>query len=357
MKIALLNLPVDNNYGGMLQRYALMQTLKSMGHDVVHLNMRFPSEYKTWKKRWLVGGKQILGLIIHPQRIRFFYRHPRGFLLKEPLVLDFYQHHIKHTKRIFNYEQLSKIINGYDVYLVGSDQVWRKRMTSAYGIGTYFFDFVPMESKSRIVAYGVSFGTDENELDEKDVDVLTDLYKRFNDVSVREYSALEMLDQYGWIAPKARFVLDPAFLLDKECYCRLIDSSATKALEGKLFCYILDKNYQKEQWISRFASDHSLMPFYISVSDDQPSVEQWLRSFRDAEYIVTDSYHGLVYSTLFNKPFFLFNNESRGNARFDSLISALYDGTDIDNPDWKVVNGNIDYYKGVSLGFLRNVLE
>lgn len=358
MKIALLNLPVDNNYGGHLQRYALMEVLKQMGCDVVHLNTRFPYEKQSKKKQIKFAVKRFLRYFLFKITKKEEVPEIRNlscFLNGDHITECFYNRYVKHTKRIYDKKDLTRYLD-FDMFLVGSDQVWRYKYTNhLYGIDTYFFDYLPKQLPR--IAYGVSFGTEDNELKEQDVFALAKLYEKFDAVSVRECSAIGLLEQYGWINPKANLVLDPTFLLDAKHYCRLIDSSRTKALEGNLFCYILDENCEKKELIDSFSSTHSMKPFYISITNNQSSIEQWLRCFRDAEYIITDSYHGLVFSTIFNKPFFLFRNRSRGDARFDSLIDVLYKGTDFENPDWKVVNSNVKHYKDASFEFLNNSLS
>lgn len=90
--------------------------------------------------------------------------------------------------------------------------------------------------------------------------------------------------------------------------------------------------------------------------DGNTSIEQWLRSFRDAQYIITDSYHGLVFSIIFNKPFTLIRNEKRGNARFDSLLKTLDISTD-NNINWTKVNSNIQTEREKALLFIKKSLS
>ena len=91
-----------------------------------------------------------------------------------------------------------------------------------------------------------------------------------------------------------------------------------------MFCYILDKNKEKEQLIQQKAEEFHLKPFEVGLKDEKPaSIEQWLRSFSDAEYVITDSYHGLLFSIIFEKPFYLIRNKFRGNARFDAVMRKL----------------------------------
>lgn len=323
MKIALLNLPVDNNYGGHLQRYALMKVLQEMGHDVTHLNLRFHYHLPWYKvpfsytKRIIL--KYVLGRDVRINQEKYSReQYEERCAITEP----FYQKYIKHTEPIYEFSDLRNY-QDFDAYLVGSDQVWRKKITNRY-LSSMFLDFLPKDCKAKRIAYGVSLGVADNELSVEEISKLSELYKRFDAVSVREDSALELFKQYGWNSPQAVQVLDPTLLLKKEDYQILIQNGATEPSRGNLFCYILDKNKEKEQIIQLKAEELHLMPFEVGLKDEKPAnIEQWLRSFADAEYVITDSYHGLLFSIIFEKNFYLIRNQFRGNARFDALLNKL----------------------------------
>lgn len=358
MKIALLNLQYDNNYGGNLQRYALMTVLQRMGHDVTHLNLRFNFITYPWHHQCYLILRRLLSRIFKRNGCAIFpeYRRQQEYMRSCAVTDVFYNKYIKHTKPIYSKKELQKY-QDFDAFIVGSDQVWRKTIAAIYGITTFFFDYLPVNNMTPRIAYGVSLGTGVNELNEEDLAVLTPLYRKFKAVSVREDSALKLFTDYVWDQPSAQQVLDPTLLLCKEDYSQLINQSQTDDLPGNLFCYILDMTDEKRELIRSVEKEKGLNSFVISLNNEQPSVEQWLRYFRDSEYIITDSFHGLVYSTIFNKPFLLINNEFRGNARLESLIRMLYCGTSIDNPNWLVVNENIEGWRNKSLVFLQNHLR
>lgn len=100
-----------------------------------------------------------------------------------------------------------------------------------------------------------------------------------------------------------------------------------------------------------------------------PPLEQWLRGFREAEFIITDSFHATVFSIIFNKPFVVYANKGRGAARFMSLLSLFgledrlifkskdLDGLTLNSIDYDRVNKKIDYLRSKSLVFLKNIFE
>lgn len=357
MRIALLNLPVDNNYGGNLQRYALMKVLQEMGHEVTHLNLRFnynPAPLYVQCYRIL---RRIASRVLKRSRCEIIPEIRRQQTYKRICAVTdvFYNKYVKHTKPIYSKKALQKLQN-YDVYMVGSDQVWRKSFAWCYDISTYFFDYLSIENDSLRIAYGVSLGTDIEEYNEKDLRILTPLFNKFKAVSVRERSALTLFKQYGWDVPTATLVLDPTLLLTKQNYIELIESTKTELSGGNLFCYILDMDEEKQTLIKKVEQEKGLTAFVTSLKK-QSSVEQWLRSFLDADYIITDSYHGLLFSTIFNKPFHLFYNPLRGNSRFDSVLQSLYSNTSIENPDWNIVNDNLLKWRQKSISYLYESLK
>lgn len=359
MKIALLNLQYDTNYGGHLQRYALMTVLQRMGHDVTHLNLRFNFNPAPWyKKPFRTVKRSLRNLLKGGETDIFLERNAQKRYEKACAVTDpFYNRYIKHTGVIDDKEQLCHEL-GYDAYLVGSDQVWRKSIADFYGIETYFFDFLPETISSRRVAYGVSLGTDENELTEDDLKVLTPLYKLFSAVSVREDSGLSLLKNYAWDNPVPSLVLDPTLLLTSTDYQEIINDGTTHPSEGNMFCYILDPTDDKKIIITDYEQSKGLTPFYASddLSHKLP-VQQWLRSFSDSEFVITDSFHGMVFSIIFNKPFKLIYNTFRGNARFDSLMRQLQIPANTEEINWEVVDNNLDKMRRVSVDFLATAFK
>lgn len=358
MKIALLNLQYDNNYGGNLQRYALIRILQQQGHDVTHLNLRYNFYNRPWYRLMLTFAKRIVKILLFQKNVVLFAeeRYKKRYEESCSATDVFYNKYIPHTNVIGSKKDLQQYTD-FDAFIVGSDQVWRKSIAKIYGIDTFFFDYMPKNIKTKRIAYGVSLGTDVNELNEEDLRRLSPLYKRFDSVSVREDSALSLFKQYGWTIPEAEWVLDPTLLLSKDDYVSLIKNCSTRPSDGNLFCYILDMTDDKAERISEVAKKKNLTPFSISL-DGKESIEQWLRSFADAEYVVTDSYHGLVFSIIFNKPFLLIRNQFRGYARFDAIFKACNiksdDGSDL---DWSNINNNLRKMQTFSKEWLsRNIV-
>ena len=131
-------------------------------------------------------------------------------------------------------------------------------------------------------------------------------------------------------------LLDPTMLLNKEDYIRLVEQEQIPSSEKKLMTYILDQSEEKQAIVRKISQTLSLSPNVVMPEKnfaqvgkkdiDQcvfPPVTDWLRGFMDAEYVVTDSFHGTVFSIIFNKPFVVMANRERGMARFTSLLKKF----------------------------------
>ena len=356
MKIALLNLPVDNNYGGHLQRYALMKVLHDMGHDVTHIFLKVHYTLPWYKYPYSYTKRFLNKYLFHKSiSIRQEYYRNQKYETSLAATLPFYNRYIKHTKPCYNLKDIIRETKGkFDTYIVGSDQVWRKDMTIQLGLENYFLKFAD-QGKKRI-AYSVSLGSDKLGCTKDEIQTLGILYRMFSAVSVRELSSLGVFEKAGWSEPSAKLTLDPVLLLDKSAYIDIInENNCHHETEGKCFCYILDFNDAVEKAISRIEEETNSAR-YIQKLSDNVSIPQWIANFYYAKHVVTDSYHGTVLSIIFCKPFVFLGNNRRGNTRIDSLFNEL--GVDKNNtvvPQWSIVYENLARLKEVSINYLKNI--
>lgn len=358
MNIALLNFPFDNNYGGNLQRYALMKVLEEMGHEVTHLYTCYAWSLPG-RNKYVTLAKCVFNRVIrrrnaslYPEYKTEYFNHKHSYVVKR-----FYDRYVKHTAPITPYDDF-RMYNNFDAYIVGSDQVWRRSMSGWFPYPRMFFDFVRDRTNVKRISYGVSFGNTTDELPDNEKNYIGELYKLFTATSVREDSGLALLSRYGWTSPQAIQVLDPTLLLSREHYIELIERGRTKQSEGNLFCYVLDKTPEIVSTINRIADEKHLKPFEVSLEyDNMVTVEQWLRSFLDAEYIVTDSYHGFVFSMIFHKPVKLTYNTRRGNERFESIMRLTGYNPENGTPDWEKLERIMNIERKKSKEFLINALK
>lgn len=217
------------------------------------------------------------------------------------------------------------------VFIVGSDQVWRCSYASySGGILHYFLDFVTERNIAKSISYAASFGTDEWEGTPEETERCRELLRQFKAVSVREFSGVRICKEVFGV--DAVQMPDPTLLASLEDYDRVITSEKTRVPKPPYFSsYVLDDSAEVSQLLDEVEKctglyHQRLMPkssahkrcdrFYCTVA-------QWLRYLRDCDAVVTDSFHGCVFSIIYNKPFVCLGNEGRGSARFDTLFQVF----------------------------------
>lgn len=318
MKIGILTLPFNNNYGGILQSYALQTFLKKRGHDVTVIDRRWEKQ-----RNGVVDGlKNIVKVISGISLYRLILNK-----LKSKEMTSFIYNRMSFTTKICSYIDFEKLRKySFDSLIVGSDQVWRFDYTKERRFN-YFLDFAK-SWKIKKIAYAASFGTDELNIDNKSKKNISDLLSCFDLVSVREQSGVQICNEQFHV--EAELMIDPTFLVSKEEYIKLA-KNATKNEYG-LLIYMLDFNKEKTDIIDFVSKEMDMKSFYIGLGpflkktmrkSVYPSIYNWLKGFENASFVVTDSFHGCVFSLIFNKPFLVVNNKERGMARFITLLSTF----------------------------------
>lgn len=375
MRIGIITLPLHTNYGGILQAFALQKVLTRLGHNATLIDQEYRVRLPI-RTRYLIYIKRAFLRYILGKNIDIFpditQNKPED--TKRRHTNSFIRQYIKRIP-IKNVQEIKE--GRVDCFVVGSDQIWRHTYNKYFpGVSNSFLNFAKDWNVKRI-AYAASFGTDDWEYNEEETELCGKLAQKFDNISVREKSAVMLCkDKFG---ADATHLLDPTMLLSTDDYKELFTSAKTPKSPGNLMCYILDPNNNSENLIRTIANKKSLNPFNTNsrVEDEsapieeriQPPVESWLRSFYDAEFIVTDSFHACVFSIIFNKPFIVLGNKGRGMARFISLLSifnleerlvetAQEAETIINNSiDWDTVNTTLNTWREKSYKFLQETLK
>lgn len=373
MKIGILTLSLHTNYGGILQAYALKTVLEKMGHEAwlidTDLNRVSPT-----RQIWRLAKETVSYLkgevsMINPKRVR----HKAYLKYTKPFI----DHHIpKITKKFTAEDELRKATDkyGFEAYVVGSDQIWNTKYFK--NIEVAFFSFLKEKNVIKL-SYAPSFGGDIWKYTEDQTRNCKELIKEFSGVSVREDVGIEFCKNH--LDSKATFVLDPTMLLTQEEYLQSL-SINKKSKKGGIFTYVLDASPDKKKLIEEVSNRKQLEIYQLDIMEGYDScplewrtkarVEDWIKSFYDAEFIITDSFHGTVFSILFNKPFFVLINYERGASRFKSIlnffnlshriISSQDDLTEekLDKEiDWVAVNRILESKRQESMDFLKNHLS
>lgn len=372
------------NHGGILQSYALQHLLEGWGHQVVKV------EQYSWQR--LRFSWHLVVVILKQCILRYILRKPIKILPERDIhkqefyprkyILPFISKYI-HTIEVKNLTQLDG--SQYDAVIVGSDQVWRREYARGYltdrsKADNLFLAFTKGWNCRRI-AYAASFGVDYWEYSDAETTVLQQLIRQFHAVSVREDSGVCLVHDYLDTTIPVEHVLDPTLLIPREDYIRLVHKAKTHKSQGNLLLYVLDQSENKLQFIHDFCTQRELTAFYVNnpISEDgsypleeriQVPIEQWLRGFIEAEFVLADSFHACVFSIIFEKPFLVFTNPERGNARLESLMKMFglsnriidtsnptLDITNIPEIDWQDVAKRKKLLQEKSINFLKNALE
>lgn len=307
-----------DNYGQTLQAYALQRAIESFGfapfliryiEDGIKrsifrkalsaLNPIFLFNYLRFKK---LNKEDYINNLNHGRDLRKF--------------LD---EHVTQASQIYSRKELITNPPYADIFITGSDQVWNKLDKS------YFLDFIDNKKK---IAYAASFGA--TRYNEKERQIIYDLLKSFDSITVREYTGKVMCEEMGLL--NIDVVPDPTILLERDTYMRLAKTISSD--KSYLLIYLLGNETDfKIRECYRFANEHNLDVKYIAgqrQSDKYPkiypSLEEWIGCIANAKYVITNSFHGTVMSAILNTQFIsipLTGKSSRMNSRIETLLNEL----------------------------------
>lgn len=359
MKVGILTLPLHSNFGYLMQAYALQTIIKELGHQPYTIYTK--EEPTPYSRRVTNAIKRIIKNILYNSDYTVFPYYPSSedYILKDKNTWDFIKKNLSLSPYL-NIETKEGIehVCDYDAYVVGSDQVWRREYSG--DIAFYFFDFLTKGQKR--MSYAASFGNSSPSYSPKLIDKCKRLLDEFDFITVRENDAVDICRTL--FSKEALQVLDPTLLLSKADYEKLIDEDVTETPKEKyIFSYILDKSPEKELFINELANKkhciiYNILPKRLEDVGKShieeciyPSISSWLSAFKNAEYIVTDSFHGTVFSILFNKDFSVFCNKKRGASRIESLLN------DLNLQDRMVVNNNNRFDRLIAYGTIEDLLQ
>ena len=359
-----------------MQAYALKSAIESLGHEVAVFDKNdkiwFPP---LWKAPFIYAKRSLLRALKGSKGPEVFreFRLKREFPIVSSKLAPFITSELA-PRMLDNYGQLKE--GEYDAFVVGSDQVWRP--SNFEPVQDAFLRFAKGWDVRR-VSYAASFGTSELEYEYFLLEECSALLGAFDAVSVREDSGVQLCDEW-FDCDNAVHVLDPVMLLDVEKYRKIAEKAAERKAKGKVATYILDPSKLKGHVIDfvvrctgKEVFDLSVYPKdrYLPLQERiAPSMYEWIAGFEDADFVVTDSFHGCVMSILFHKPFLVIGNSARGLSRVLSLLdifgleSRLVEGIDPDDDgegwlmemDWDSIDAILEQWRTKSMEFLSDAL-
>ena len=243
-------------------------------------------------------------------------------MVKDFFPMEFAKKHLDLTQECKTYTDLQKLNEKTDTFIVGSDQLWKSSIYKSHGGYIYHLNFVDGNKKK--IAYSVSFGDDKFDGDYEDTKLSQHYLNQFDAVSVRENNGVKILKETFNL--EGTQLLDPVFAITSEEWNEIANKENT--LGDYIAYYSLACGWYNDDipYIKDFVKYAETKLNLNSVSlriNKKYSVEQWLSYIKNSKFVITDSYHGVCFAIIYNKPFVFINTNRGGNDRFDTLFSKL----------------------------------
>lgn len=340
--IAIINFANGNNYGALLVGFAMQEILKTLGYSTKHINYITPE--------------------LRKKNTNNSYK-------------DFVKKYLELTREYYNYRDLINLNDEADIFISGSDQVWRhcadccfEQLSDNKNNGLYVLSYINDDKKK--IGYAASFGERNIPKDYEYANMMTYFLSRFDFISVRENFGKEICKKY--FKTDATQTLDPVLLGGRELTEKLAKHSNFQVPDEKYFAYyILDNNKNNRSILEHIEKNLNIKGISTGNENEFKSVEDFINIIKHSEFVVTDSFHGNILSIIYNKPYIAIRNLRRGQDRFTSLAEMLHlqsrlinninDIKKLDNQlldiDYNKVNLILETKRKESLLWLKNAIE
>lgn len=316
MKVGILTFHCAHNYGAVLQAYALQQYILSLGHTVEIIDIRpsFLSGYKRTMWRRCISLK-------HPiKSIKKIKDEMKIFKLRKKRW-DGFNDFI--NKRLILSERCNQVPETYDAYIVGSDQVWNLKTTKGI-FYPYFCDFQFSKNNKIYASYAASM--EITKLSKYEDDIIKSKLMKFDYIGVREKGMIPVLDAIG----KPIFhTLDPTLLADKTIWNEIILPQEKRNKYVLLYKVWNNINSRRiaHSIAEQLETDVIELVSWLDPSNRKnkfqaSSPEEFVTLIKNAEYVITDSFHGTAFSILFSKNFYCVNVND-GQSRMQELLHSI----------------------------------
>lgn len=369
------------NYGSQLQSYATTVELarRNIDFEVIRYKKKITPLLLVKSLPRLLNPVFINDRIIETSQKKMMLKlHPQ--LAQDNAVRNaafdkFSQSRFKKLSPVYyGYEQLKEQSKKYTAVMVGSDQLW-----SPSGITSNFYNLMFADDNTVKISYATSFGV--SQINPRYHKIYNTFLNRLNFISVRENSGKKIVEELS--SNKAEVVCDPVILLDAEQWLKEIPNKRLYD-EPYIFAYFLGKSAEYRDAVTKFAKQKDLkivtephMDSYNKADENfgdytpfDIGPAEFVNLIRNAEYVFTDSFHGSVFSMLYQKQFLVFNrysdnSSSSKNSRIDSfcknygLSDRRYNGNiaDVENKiNYEDVLGKVDEHRQKSKAFLDKAL-
>lgn len=353
------------NHGAALQEFALLAYLEQEGHAVKAINYQpdyLANSYKIFKVNSPKWENNFLKRLIY-----ITLKLPKNLSnLRRYKAFDtFNKKYIKETDTLYKTNSdIKKNLPDADAYICGIDQIWNTLFQNGKDLA-FYLNFVPKEKLK--ISYAASFAIDSIQNNLKSF--VKENVEKLDVVSVREKSGLNILEDLN--IKNATQVLDPVFLMEDTFW----DTIISERIEGDyILIYDFDSNEVIQKVALKIAKTNNLRIFALNKNiryADQVywsiGPDQFLALMKDAKFVLTNSFHAVAFSLIFNKEFFVFNRQEKINTRMKDLLSDLNieerlisdaeEYKDVKAINYKIVNSTLDNLILNSRQFLKRALS
>lgn len=350
----------SSNFGGLLQAYALCRYLETAGYAPrqimynQYLRKTDLTKQKGAENKYLTWAvKKFNNLLI---KINNKAHGVSDLRLRRRNACKDFRDGIPHTEKLYDESNISECVNDFDVFITGSDQVWRPSMFCP----AFFLDFVDGSVKPK-VSYAASVNSELS--DSRIRDIYAEKLKDFTTISVREKRDVKSIQSIVGIP--VHWALDPVFLLDQNQWSEKLQGSGLE--EPFVFCYFLGEGMKERKLAEQYAEKHGLklvtIPYMhmnyrkcdkgfgdIRLVDVSPDL--FLSLIQESQFVFTDSFHASAFSIIFDKPFVVFNREDHPemSERIFSLTSLFHCEERYCSKD---VDKNLTYIESLDVNYTK----
>jgi len=371
-KVGVLTMHKVLNYGSALQAYATQRIIEELGYECELIDYIYPNKYHKGKYKYSLKNKLLTFFL------NLYLKFPNR--KKDKLFIKFYNQHFKlSNSTYFSPSQIFSNPPAYDIYVVGSDQVWNSKYI--LDDTTFLLSFVDNNKK---ISYASSFA--QSELEKKYANKCVLYLSKFDAISVRELGAKKIIkDILKYDAP---ICLDPTLLLNKRRWDELICTNSTLNI-GKpyILVYILKYAYNPYPYVTNLIKNiyketglHLVLLCFsfmekldienITNLHDAVGPSEFIYLFKNAEFVITTSFHGTAFALNFEKPFYsIIDNTIQINSddRIYSLLEqvganerAIKLGCNVEKVDlfmdYSEISPKLDELRQESVNYLKNAL-
>ncbi|MBP0902470.1 polysaccharide pyruvyl transferase family protein [Mariniflexile gromovii] len=322
MKIKTITCHEVYNHGASLQEHALLKYLENLGHDAETIRYK-PSYFDSDKfSLWEVSSPKFESNIIFKVFYILAKLPSRLIALKRKKSFDdFSSKYINATKQSYkSNEQLSKNLPYADAYICGSDQIWNSFFENGKD-PAFYLDFVP-DNKLKI-SYAASFAIDT--LEDSIKKFVSEQVNKINYISVRETSGLKILAELN--ITDTTQVLDPVFLLPAKYWH---DTFVNEISEKYILIYDFDSNPSLKKMALTLAKTNKLKIYTVNRNINYADTNFWLKGpeyflslLANAQFVISNSFHAVAFSLIFEKQFLVVNRLENINTRMRDLLALL----------------------------------